>query len=94
MEENELVYNSKGDATGFYGPDAVEVYRVATLASAIRLASKGICPTRGFTLTKGLKMATAVTKKTYRRKDAELAVTDLQKWVQEMKAALPHRITE
>ena len=74
---------------GFNGPDAVNLYRCATLWSAIRLLQVGIQPTRGFTMTKALKMASGYTGKAYKRSQSEQARADLKVWMDAMKAALP-----
>lgn len=58
--ENSITYNAQGDAVCFAGPDAVELYRVAVLASAIGLLGKGIRPTRGMTMTKGTRNGAAI----------------------------------
>jgi type II secretory pathway component PulF len=79
----------KHGATSFVGPDATELFRVATLRSALGLLSKGITPTRGLTITKALALATGVTKKKYKRTEIEKAREDLKKWADEMAAALP-----
>lgn len=82
-------YNAKGDAVSFSGKDAVEVFRAATLASAIGLLAKGIKPTRGLTMKKALAMAERYTGRTYKRTEWEQARADIRVWVQTMKSALP-----
>ena len=89
MTQSSIVYNSNGDAVCFDGPDAVALYRAATLWSAIGLLQKGIQPTRGFTMAKALKMATGLTGKPYKRTQSEAARADVKIWMDAMKAALP-----
>ena len=71
-----ITYNKDGHAVSFAGREAVEVFRVASLISAIRFSLKTggkMQITRGFTLTKGLKMASQYTGRPYKRTEAELA---------------------
>ena len=90
MTESSIGYNDKGEAVSFTGPDAVNLYRCATLWSSIKLLQAGIQPTRGFTMAKALKMATEYTGKAYnKRTQSEQARTDLKVWMDAMKAALP-----
>jgi hypothetical protein len=79
---------SKGGTT-FTG-DAINFYQAATLKGALKLyASCGMIPTRGFTITKMLKLAQTFTGKTYKRGDAAKAAADMQEWVDACKAAMP-----
>ncbi len=91
MSQDGIHYNAQGDAVSFSGHDAVEIYRAATLASALGLLSKGICPTRGLTRRKALAMCERYTGQHYRNTVAEIerARADLRVWVQTMKSALP-----
>lgn len=79
---------SKGGTT-FAGPDAVELFRVATLASALGLLAHGITPTRGLTSTKAFAMATVYTGKKYKRGQHEQARADLKVWCELMKSTIP-----
>lgn len=88
-DNSEIGYNKKGDAVSFVGRDAVEVFRVATLKSAIALLSKGIMPTRGLTMKKALAMAKQYTGQDYKRGEHERAMQDLTVWIQTMKSAIP-----
>lgn len=84
-----LIETSKG-GTMFVGPDAISFVRAVMLASHLRLYHKcGIIPTRGVGIMAMLKMATAITKKPYKRTQILAAADDVQKWADEMKAALP-----
>lgn len=75
--------------TTFVGPDAVNLFRAATLKSAIGLLTKGITPTRGMTMKRALGMAKEYTGKDYKRTQAAQAMADIQIWIDTMKAALP-----
>lgn len=87
--ESSITYHKDGGVT-FSGPDAVAFVRAATLVSSLRLYAKvKIIPMRGVTITKMLAMATGITKKRYKRGDAEKAAADVEAWAREMKAALP-----
>lgn len=90
MTDSHIIYNKNGHAVSFVGPDAVELYRVATLASSLKLYAKtGIIPTRGVTCKRMLEMASRYTGKSYKRGAALDAAADLDVWVKAMKAALP-----
>ena len=89
MDDSHISYDKNGDATGFMGFDAVNLYRATVLWSGIRLLQQGIQPTRGFTMTKALKMASNYTHKPYKRTESDKARADLKVWIDEMKAALP-----
>lgn len=73
----------------FVGPDATELYRAATLRSALGMLAVGITPTRGLTTSKALKMATRYTGKKYKRTQVEAARADIKHWCDTMSAALP-----
>jgi hypothetical protein len=93
--DSKIQYDKDGQAIGFHGKDAVEVFRVATLASSIKMFGRtGMMPTRGMTGAKMLKMAEQYTGKKYKRGQYEQAAADLSTWVQTMKAALPSETRE
>lgn len=76
--------------TTFSGRDAVELYRVTSLRSAIGLHMKtGMMPTRGVTITKMLTMAGVYTGQKYKRGEHQRAMDDLTVWIEAMKSALP-----
>lgn len=89
-EQSEIALFGNGGAS-FSGRDAVEVFRVAALSSALGLLSKGITPTRGLTMKKALAMATPYTGRTYKRSEVEDARRDLKVWIETMKSAIPVR---
>lgn len=86
-----ITYDRKGNAVCFAGPDAVELFRVATLKSALGMLSKGIVPTRGLTRAKALAMVTPYTGQKYKNTlpEIERARNDLTVWIATMKSALP-----
>lgn len=83
------IITTSAGGTMFAGPDAVNLFRAATLKSALGLLKVGICPTRGLTMTKALKMATEYTKKKYKRTEADRAIADIKLWCDTMSMALP-----
>lgn len=86
-DQSAITYHNGG--TTFTG-DGIELYRAATLRSALKLyAACGMIPTRGFTITKMLKLATQYTGKPYKRGDAAKAAADMKDWVDAAKAAMP-----
>lgn len=82
--------NVGSGGTSFVGPDAVNLFRAATLKGALKMyAACKIVPTRGVTATSMLKMATPYTGKTYKRGEHAKAAEDMTAWIETMKAALP-----
>jgi hypothetical protein len=75
--------------TTFVGPDATELFRAATLMSALGLLKAGIVPTRGLSSKRALAMASGYTGKKYKRGQHDLARADLKVWIETMKSALP-----
>lgn len=87
-EQTSSITHSNGGVM-FAGAAAVDVFRAITLKSAIKMSAAGMIPTRGFTLTKGLKMATQYTGKPYKRTQATQAIADLQAVIDSARAAIP-----
>lgn len=83
------VYGNGGMA--FVGADAVELFRVMHVRSAIKLHRlTGMMPTRGVTITKLLTIAEGVTGKAYKGKDKhQRAEADLTTWIDAAKCAMP-----
>lgn len=89
-KESYVAVNQDGRPTAFVGPDAVNLFRAKTLASALRMYAKtGMLPTRGVSPTKMLQLARQYTGKEYRRGQHMLAANDIQVWIDTMTAALP-----
>lgn len=89
MQKSEIIHH-KGGGTTLSGPDAVNLYRAATLKVSLQLYAKtGMIPTRGVTGPMMLKMATEYTGKTYKRGQYVQAAADVGVWVDTMRAALP-----
>lgn len=86
---SEIVYHDSGITLA--GPDAVNLYRAATIASGLRLyARTGMLLTRGATPTHLLALARGYTGKAYKGKDKYIqAAADMKVWLDTMKAALP-----
>lgn len=90
MTESYIQQDSNGKGVAFVGEDAVNLFRAASLRSALNLyASCKIIPTRGMTISRMLTMATEYTGKKYKRNGAVQAAKDVHTWVLAMKAALP-----
>jgi hypothetical protein len=89
MVESKITVSAGG--TSFVGPDATNLFRAATLRSALGLLKRGIQPTRGYTRTRALAACTEYTGQRYWVSDAELdrAMADLTVWIETMKSALP-----
>lgn len=67
--------------TLFAGPKAVDLYRVTLVKQAIEMHLKfggRMQITRGFTITKALKMASEYTGKKYKRTEHQRAIDDLK----------------
>lgn len=89
MNQSEIIHHKGG--TTLVGPDAVNLFRAATLKSALNLyARTGMLMTRGATPTRLLQMAKEYTGKTYKGADKyTAAAADVGVWIDTMKAALP-----
>jgi hypothetical protein len=90
MDDDSFIGVDNGECRSFVGPDAVNYVRAVYLANSLKLYAKAkIIPTRGVTATKMLAMATGYSGKAYKRGQYVEAANDVQKWADEMKAALP-----
>lgn len=88
MTESLITHGPGG--TSFSGPDAVALFRAATIASALRIFAKTRTPVnRAYTSTAMLKFASELTGKTYKRGQYQQAAADIDAWCLVMKAALP-----
>jgi hypothetical protein len=82
------ISHGKG-GTVFAGADAIRLFTAVTVRSAIGMLKKGIKPSRHWTMTKALRMATSYSGKTYKRTEADRAMADLTLWIDAMRCALP-----
>lgn len=76
------IVNKNGQLSSCTGVDAVDIYRIRTLMIGLKMIveSKGrMIPTRGFTLTKALAMASQYTGNKYKRTEGERAQDELKK---------------
>jgi hypothetical protein len=90
MAEHSEIRIYDGGGMSLIGPDAVELYRAATLRMSISLHQKcGMIPTRGVTITKMFTMVHRYSGKRYKRGAHDAALADLDVWIATMKAALP-----
>jgi hypothetical protein len=89
-EISKITYDENGNAVSFVGPEAVKVWRAASLRSGLGLLAVGIKPHRTWTSLKlALNAATEYTGNKYSgRKDIERARADLHTYVQLKKAEL------
>jgi len=68
--------------TTFVGKRGVETFRAISLKAGLRLFSKtGMKPNHAWTPTAMLKDAGTITGKVYKRGQYDLAVTDLEAWI-------------
>ena len=68
--------------TAFVGERGVETFRAISLKAGLRLfANTGMKPNRAWTPTAMLKAAGTITGKVYKRGQYDLAVTDLEAWI-------------
>lgn len=82
--------DERGRTSSFVGPDAVALFRAATIASGLEMYGKHrIQPNRNWTPKNMLAAATGITKKTYKRGEYLKASEDVKLWVKKMKAAIP-----
>lgn len=89
MTESKLVFDEQGRFTAAIGPDATRLFAATVLKSAIGLLQKGITPTRGLTMTRALAKVTEYTGQRYKRTGAELALADLQAWIDTARSTIP-----
>ena len=85
-EDNQPYLERTKNGTSFSGSDN-NIFHAAALAMGLRLYAKtGMKPTRYYTPTNMLKMATQFTKKPYKRGQFEQAALDLLAYVDVLKA--------
>jgi len=76
--------------TTFVGPAAISTFQAITLKSGIKLYAKtGMKPNKAWTPTAMLRTAGNITGKTYKRGQYDLAVKDLEAWIEENGTAQP-----
>lgn len=90
MNTDRITVSSTGAIT-YEGRDAVTLYGLIALRSAIRLHQKcGMIPTRGVTITRLLASASSFTGKPYKGKTKhDAAIADLTLTIDAAKAAMP-----
>jgi hypothetical protein len=80
----------EGVVTGYVGPDAAKCFQAIVLTNALWLYAKHrMIANRHYTPMKMLAMASRFTDITYHRGQYEEAAFHVQRWADEMKAALP-----
>jgi len=85
-----FTYNKDGSLSVASGKEAVMCIQVATLIQAIKMMrTTRMIPTRGYTMKKGLTMASTFTGRTYKRTEAAQAEADLKVWLETMKSTIP-----
>lgn len=84
---DKIVHHQSG-AISIEGPRATDFYRMATLHSAMGLLEKGLQPTRGFTKTKAMNMATEYTGIPYKRGQLAQAKVDLQRAIDRVRPTI------
>lgn len=79
------------DASGtmFAGPDAVQLFKAMQIKSALKMWKVGLKARRGIRLKDLLGMVSQHTGKAYKRTEIDVAIDDLEQWIEAMKAALP-----
>lgn len=85
-------YYSDGSLACASGFEAVDCVRVAHLIMGIKMLHKTggrLIPTRGFTMKRGLTMASQYTGRAYKRTEVEKALADLKVWLETMKSTIP-----
>ena len=80
---------SPGGGTSFVGPDAVKVYQATVIGSALRLYAKcGLKVNRAYTPSAMMKVATALTGKTFKARDYLGAADALKAWAEAQALAI------
>jgi hypothetical protein len=80
---------NNGRATSFVGPDATALFAAITLKHGLIMLSKGIKPARHWTKTKALMACKQYTNKSYKLSQIELAIFDMNTWIEAMKCTIP-----
>ena len=80
---------TNASSTMFAGPDAVQLFKAMQIKSALKMWRVGLKATRGIRLKDLLGMASQHTGKVYKRNEIDVAIDDLNQWIEAMKAALP-----
>jgi len=89
MTENKIVYRANGEAQSFVGPDAVNVFAMAVIASALRLYAKtGMKANRAYTPKAMMKAAESHTGLKFKARDYIGAAEALEAKVQAEKARI------
>ena len=90
MPEDSYLGVRDGQITSYVGEDATRAFQAIAVAHALRFYAKtGMKMNRMYTPTNMLKVASSITGKKYKARAYVEAADDLQKWANEMKAALP-----
>jgi hypothetical protein len=92
MSEPHITYNQDGSLSCLSGKEAVDLMRVQTIISGIRMniATNGQMQlTRGATITLLLKLAGEYTGQVYKRSQKQKAMDDLTVWFNNMKSTIP-----
>jgi hypothetical protein len=93
--EPKITYRADGSLQSLEGRDAVQLMRVQTIITGIRMniqTNGQMVLTRGATITRLLTMATEYTGQKYSSRklaDKERAITDLTVWFNNMKSTIP-----
>lgn len=88
----EIHYNKDGSLRALVGRDAVELMRVQTIMTGIKMNIRTggkMQLTRTATISNLLKLAGEYTGKKYKRSQKQEAYDDLNVWFNNMKSALP-----
>lgn len=89
MTENRIEYDENGQARSFVGPEAVDVFAMAVIATGLRLyARTGIRPNRAYTPKAMMAAATRYTGLDFAPRAYEKAAEALTARVQAEKARL------
>ena len=89
-DESYIQVNAETGSTAFVGPDAVDLFRVRMLRSALIMHKKcRMIPTRGMTITKMFAATTQITGKKYKRGEHDKAIADLDIFLNNLESAMP-----
>ena len=73
----------------YEGPDAIQLFRVNQIRTALRGLKIGLMPTRGVGKKRVLEMAGEISGKHYKLNQIDTAITDLTSWIEAAKASMP-----
>lgn len=94
MQDSYIQLDKRNRITTYAGPDAIMLASAIVLRAAIKLyQTSKVIPTRGMTISMMLARATQITGKSYTTRQYDAALSDLGRWIETMRSAMPIKPT-